>query len=244
MLQEYLEIVENPKYGYGKNLNPCINCRIFMLQKAKELMKKLKCDFIATGEVLGQRPMSQYKQALINIDKETKLEGKILRPLSSKFLPETQAQKKKLIDITKFPSIIGRARNIQIELAKRFNIKFPSPAGGCLLCDKNYSSKLKDIIENKKLENEKILQEEIQLLSIGRHFRKNGKIILGRNKEENENLENLGKIIKWNIIIPKTSGPSAIFKNADDKNLAEKLIEAYSSKDLTKREQFNNIKIG
>jgi tRNA U34 2-thiouridine synthase MnmA/TrmU len=215
-----------------------------MLEKAKELMKKYKCDFIATGEVLGQRPMSQYKQALLNIEKEAKLGGRILRPLSAKLLPETQAQKKKLIDITKFPSIIGRARNIQIELAKRFNIKFPSPAGGCLLCDKNYSSKLKDIIENKKLENEKILPEDIQLLSIGRHFRSCGKIVLGRNEAENLKLEQLNKKIGFELIIPSKPGPTAIFQNIKDKNLAEKLIEAYSSKDLTKREQFNNIKIG
>lgn len=235
----YIKIIRNPKYGRGRGLNPCIHCRIFMLNEAKRIMQKEKFDFIATGEVLGQRPMSQYRHALLSIEKETKLQGRILRPLSAKLLPETIVEKNKLVDRNKLLNINGRNRRVQIELANKFRIKYPNPAGGCLLCDKNYSKKLLDLLNNSKT----IKPEEIFSLNNFRHFRLRGKLILGRNKEENEELFRLNKKLKFNIIIPKLPGPTCIFESKGDKKLAEELIEAYSSKNLDLRKNFKNIRI-
>ncbi|MCX7779263.1 MAG: hypothetical protein N2259_03440, partial [Patescibacteria group bacterium] len=149
LFQEYFAIVKKPKFGYGSGLNPCIDCRIFMLKKAKELMKKLKADLIATGEVLGERPMSQNLRALKWIEEETDLVNKILRPLSAKLLPETEAERKKLVDREKFYAFSGRRRVSQIELAKKYNLKnYPAPAGGCLLCDREFAKRLKTMLEN------------------------------------------------------------------------------------------------
>jgi tRNA U34 2-thiouridine synthase MnmA/TrmU len=241
LFEEYLNIIKSPKYGYGKGINPCIHCRIFMFKHAKSLMKKLNCQFIASGEVLGQRPMSQYKKALMNIEKEAGLKGLILRPLSAKLLNETIAEKKKLVDRDKLLAIKGRQRNIQIALAKKYGIKFPDPAGGCLLCDHNYSKKLKDLFEYKKI----IKSEDIEILNGFRHFRKTGKIILGRNQVENLKLEELNKKLKYNIIIsPRNKpGPTCLYEDAKDDKLAQDLVEVYSSKDLKQRSRFDELRV-
>ncbi len=239
LLREYLSIVKKPKYGYGRGINPCIDCRIFMLKKAKKLAKKIKADFIATGEVLGERPMSQHRQSLMLIEKESGLIGKILRPLSAKLLPETDPEKKGLIDREKLLDIHGRNRKKQIALAKKFRISYPPPAGGCLLCEDTYSRKLKDLFKHKN----KISIEDIKVLNIGRHFRKNGKIILGRNKEENEKLQLLNKKLNYNIIIPEIPGPTVLFENKKDKKTALDLQKAYSSKNLELREKFEKYRL-
>jgi tRNA U34 2-thiouridine synthase MnmA/TrmU len=188
LFQEFMEVVKNPKHGHGSGMNPCIDCRIFMLKIAKEVMEREKADFVATGEVLNERPMSQYKSALELAENESGLKGRILRPLSAKLLPKTEAEEKKLVDREKMLAINGRSRKIQIELAKKFNITYPTPAGGCLLCDKTFSKKLSDLIEHQKEVNER----DIELLKIGRHFRfGNAKIIVGRNERENKRLLSL-----------------------------------------------------
>lgn len=242
LFYDYLKIIKNPKYGYGRGLNPCIHCRIFMLKEAKTLMKKFNCDFIATGEVLGQRPMSQYKQAILNIEKEAKLKGKILRPLSAKLLPETIAEKKGLVDRTKLLDINGRKRTKQIELATKYKIKFPNPAGGCLLCDRNYTKKLQDLFNKNSL----ISPPQIAILRIGRHFRAKGKIVLGRNEKENNLLGSLNNALKWHTIVPPAlkASPTVIFEHEQDKVLVKALVQAYSSKDLSLREKFNSLKLG
>jgi len=192
-LQEYISIIKNPKYGHGVGMNPCIDCRIFMLKKAKELARKIGADFIATGEVVGERPMSQNLKAMKIIEKESGLEGKLLRPLSAKLLPVTDVEKSGLIKRDKLFGIRGRSRKKQIELAKKFKITYPSPAGGCLLCEKEFTNKLKDLLEHKK----KPTPYDIEVLKIGRHFRVgNCKIIVGRNENENRVLENLAKKLK------------------------------------------------
>ena len=241
LFKKYLEIVKDPKYGYGRALNPCISCRIFMLKEAKKLMKKLSCEFIATGEVLGQRPMSQYKQAMINIEKESKLVGKILRPLSAKLLEETKMEKEKLVDRSKLLAINGRKRNIQMELAKKFNITYPSPAGGCLLCDKLYSIKLKDLLKS----NLSPSPEEIETLNGFRHFRNKGKIILGKNEKENFKLVELNKVLRYFCIVSSTSspGPTAIYENQEDKPLVEDMIKVYAGKEIKEREKFNKFNL-
>jgi len=218
LLQEYLKIVRNPKYGRGAGMNPCIDCRIFILKKAKEFADKKGIELIVTGEVLGERPMSQMKRAMNIIEKESGLKGRLLRPLSTKLLPETEAEKSGLVDREKFYDIQGRRRERQMILAKKFKISYPSPAGGCLLCEKLYCEKLKKILDKKNL-----TYNDIQLLKIGRHFEAS-KIILGRNKKENELLEK-EKGIK---IIPKQIGPTALIKDKKYKEKAKKLIQKYS----------------
>lgn len=240
LFEEYLEMLKHPKFGRGNAMNPCIDCKVFMFKKAKEYADKNKIKILATGEVLGERPMSQTAPAMQKIDKEIGYE--LLRPLSAKLLPETQAEKQKLVDRNKFFDINGRKRQQQIDLAKKFSIKFPMPAGGCLLCEKDYQPRLKDLFNKEK----NISSEQLKTLENFRHFRSenSGKIILGRNEAENTSLENLNKKLNWNIIIPeKIPGPTAIYENSKDKKLAEELIKVYSSKDLELRKKFEKLKI-
>ena len=184
MGSEYLHIVRNPRYGYGSALNPCIDCRIYMLKRAKRYAREVDAKFIITGEVLGQRPMSQRLETLKLIEREAGLEGKILRPLSAKLLPETEAEKRGWVDRSKLLGIKGRSRKPQMELAAKLGIRdYPSPAGGCLLTYKEYAAKLKDLFQHKK----RVTLKDIQLLKIGRHFRLGeNKIIVGRNEAENK----------------------------------------------------------
>jgi len=209
--KDYLNLVKKPKYGYGSAVNPCVDCRIFLLKKAKKLMKKYNADFIITGEVLGQRPMSQHRKAMDLVEKESMLKGNLLRPLTAKNLEETSVEKKGLVDRSKLLGISGRSRKIQLEMAKKYGIeKFATPAGGCLLTDKNYATKLIDLFKNGKLD-----ERNIRLLNVGRHFRKGKtKIIVGRNHEENLVLEKLkGKdVLLKPIDVP---GPSVLVQGKD-----------------------------
>jgi tRNA U34 2-thiouridine synthase MnmA/TrmU len=244
LFHEYLEIIKNPKHGRGSGMNPCKDCRIFIFSKAKEIAEDNNSDFIATGEVLNQRPMSQKEDGLNIIERESKLKGKLLRPLSAKFLEPTEAEKQGLVDRSKLPVINGRQRNTQIQLAKKYNITFPNPAGGCLLCEPHFSRKLQDLFDHKPVKE--ISPQEVIALNIGRHFRSkktNNKIILGKDELQNRNLELLNKAMNWQLTIPKKAGPTAIFENQEDTELAKELIESHSSKDLKLRENYKNIKI-
>jgi tRNA-specific 2-thiouridylase len=180
---DYLRVVRKPKYGYGRHMNPCIDCRIFMLKKAKEYARQIGAAFIITGEVLDERPMSQHMKALKIIEEESSLKGKLLRPLSAKLLPKTEAENKGLVDRGKLLDIRGRSRKRQIALAKAFGItEYQSPAGGCLLTYKEFSAKLRDLFQHKK----RFSLADVELLKVGRHFRlSENKIIVGRNREEN-----------------------------------------------------------
>lgn len=184
--EDYLEVVKNPKHGYGKNMNPCLDCRIYLFRKAKQLMEELSADFIFTGEVLGERPMSQRLSAMKLIDKEAGLKGKVLRPLSAKLLEPTLVEKEGIVDREELLPIQGRSRKPQMALAKSYEIEdYPCPAGGCLLTDNNFAQRLKESFEHKEdsLRN-------IFLLKIGRHFRlpTKAKVIAGRDQKENETL--------------------------------------------------------
>jgi tRNA U34 2-thiouridine synthase MnmA/TrmU len=180
---EYLRMVRNPKFGYGKNLNPCVDCRIFMLKKAKKYANQIGAKFIFTGEVLGQRPMSQHKGALDLIEREAGLQGKIVRPLSGKLLPKTEAEARGFVEAKALRDISGRSRKRQIEMTKEFNIdKYPCAAGGCLLTDRKFANKLRDLFQHRK----RVTVKEVNLLKVGRHFRLGeNKIIVGRNEAEN-----------------------------------------------------------
>lgn len=185
---KYLKIVRKPKYGYGKNMNPCIDCRILILREARKYAKEIGASFIFTGEVLNERPMSQHFKAMKIIEEEAGLKGKLLRPLSARLLPETIAEKEGLVDRKKLLSIQGRSRKPQIKLAEDFNIKdYPCPAGGCLLTYKEYANKLRDLLKHKS----RVSMADVALLKVGRHFRYDkNKIIVGRNELENKLLAN------------------------------------------------------
>jgi tRNA U34 2-thiouridine synthase MnmA/TrmU len=184
--EEYLKMVMNPKYGYGSGMNPCIDCRAMMYKCAKSHMDEIGADFLITGEVLSQRPMSQNKRALQLIEKTTEMEGKVVRPLSARNLPSSDPEKAGLIKREDLYSISGRSRKEQLKLAKRYGIiDPPNAAGGCLLTDKGFSNRLKDLIT---YVDHNITLNDVELLKVGRHFRlsDNVKLIVGRNEEENE----------------------------------------------------------
>ncbi len=181
--EDYIEMIKNPKHGYGRNMNPCIDCRIFMFRKAKQYMEEIGALFIFTGEVLGQRPMSQHKKALKLIEQESDLENLVVRPLSAKLLSPTIPEKKQWIDREKLLSIQGRRRLPQMELADKLGLRdYPCPAGGCRLTDPQFAKRLKETFVYGECSI-----KEIQLLKYGRHFRleSGAKVIVGRNEEEN-----------------------------------------------------------
>ena len=203
--KEHFKIVKNPCFGYGVGMNPCIDCHLLMLKQAKKIAHREKFDIIATGEVLGQRPMSQNLEALKLIERKAGLVGKILRPLSARALPFTEMEKTSVVDRQHLFSFRGRSRKMQIELAKKIGIRnYPSPAGGCILTDKEYSKKLRELLEKVK----KIKSSDIALLRTGRHFW-NGqtRIILGRNHEENLKLKKLAEKNDLLVELKNIPGP-------------------------------------
>jgi tRNA-specific 2-thiouridylase len=213
---EYLKMVRKPKHGYGRNMNPCIDCRIFILKKAKKYAKEIGASFIFTGEVLDERPMSQHSRAMKKVEEEAGLKGKILRPLSAKLLPETVMEKKGIVDREKLLGIRGRSRKPQIKLAEGFNIKdYPSPAGGCLLTCKEYADKLRDLFRHKK----RCSMADVSLLKVGRHFRfGENKIIVGRNEAENNCLTAEKAQNDYYFEVPDVGSPITILQGAKTKN--------------------------
>jgi tRNA U34 2-thiouridine synthase MnmA/TrmU len=185
--EPYREVVANPKHGYGSAMNPCIDCRAFMFRRAKAYMEEIGAQFVFSGEVLGQRPMSQHRRAMDVIARESGLEGFLVRPLSAKLLDPTEPEKRGWLDREKLGDISGRSRKKQMELAKEFGIEdFPQPAGGCCyLIDENYARKLRDLWEHKGERTYTL--EEALLLKVGRHLRlsPSAKLIVGRDESEN-----------------------------------------------------------
>ncbi|MDQ4101008.1 MAG: tRNA (5-methylaminomethyl-2-thiouridylate)-methyltransferase, partial [Thermoproteota archaeon] len=216
--EEYLNMLKNPKYGYGSGMNPCIDCRGMMYKAAKEHMKKTNADFIITGEVLLQRPMSQNNRALQIIEKETGMESKVLRPLSAKHLPATDAEKMGLIKRENMCDIKGRSRKGQLALAKHFGISDPpNAAGGCLLTDPSFSKRVKDIINHSK---EVPTLNDVELLKVGRHFRitDGAKLVVGRNKDENEIIKALATDSDMIIEVKDYVGPTCILRSKNYDN--------------------------
>jgi tRNA-specific 2-thiouridylase len=213
---EYLKMVRKPKHGYGRNMNPCIDCRIFIAKKAKKYAKEIGASFIFTGEVLDERPMSQHSKAMKIIEEESGLKGKILRPLSAKLLPETAMEKKGLVDREKLLDIRGRSRKPQIKLAEKFNIKdYPCPAGGCLLTYREYANKLRDLFKHKK----RCSMADVSLLKVGRHFRfGENKIIVGRNEAENKILTAERARNDYYFEAPDVGSPITVLQGAKTKN--------------------------
>ncbi|HXT83727.1 MAG TPA: tRNA (5-methylaminomethyl-2-thiouridylate)-methyltransferase, partial [Verrucomicrobiae bacterium] len=229
--KEYLTMLKNPKHGYGSGMNPCIDCRKMMYEEAKKHMEKIGADFLITGEVLHQRPMSQNSNALSIIENETNMEGKVLRPLSAQLLPKTDAEKEGLVDRSLLGSIHGRSRKEQLILANKFGIADPpNSAGGCLLTDPQFSKRIRDLF---KYSSEPSIND-VDLLKVGRHFRLDSysKLVVGRNRDENENLKSLALVSDYVIEPVVIPGPVAILRNND------------SNPDLVKYEESLMISIG
>ncbi|MGB0724056.1 MAG: tRNA (5-methylaminomethyl-2-thiouridylate)-methyltransferase [Nitrosopumilus sp.] len=211
---EYIEMLKKPKHGIGSGFNPCIDCRSMMFDAGKKHMEEIGAEFIISGEVLGQRPMSQYKQALRIIEKESDLVGKIVRPLSAALLPETDPEKDGLIKRENLGMIRGRTRKNQLEMAKKYGIENPPNAGGgCLLTEPHFGIKAKDLFEHTK--NPTI--NDIDLLKIGRHFRldEETKFVVGRNKDENEMIKAIA--LPDDILLEAKDffGPVSILRGTD-----------------------------
>jgi tRNA-specific 2-thiouridylase len=234
--EDYIEMLKSPKHGYGKNMNPCIDCKIFMLKKAKIFMEKIGASFLFSGEVLGQRPMSQRKTIVELIERKAGVEGLLVRPLSAKLLEPTIPEESGWIDRNQLFAFQGRGRKAQVELAREFGIKdYPSPAGGCCLTDPQFSARLKDAFTH----NEDSIPE-LRLLQVGRHFRlKSGaKLVVGRNERENQAIENLAGDNDFFIEGVDFASPLVLLeksKNPEDIETAASICIRYSKKKEAKK---------
>ncbi|MBK1992167.1 MnmA/TRMU family protein [Campylobacter sp. 2018MI35] len=240
---EYLQkVLFNPKYGYGKHFNPCIDCHAFMFKTALSMLKDENAHFIITGEVLGQRPMSQRFDAMAKVKTLAQdEEDLILRPMCAKNLAPTKPEREGWVDREKLEGISGRSRKRQLELAKNFNLEdFESPGGGCLLTIESFSKKIKDFISFDK----NMQVNDAQLLKYGRHLRlpNNSKMIIGRNELENELLKNLKTPKYEEIKLFDLVGAYSLVNaniNEEDLNLALKIALTY-----TKCKESKKYKLG
>lgn len=228
--EEQLELVRKPPHGYGRAANPCIDCHMWMLKRAAEYMKEAGADLIVTGEVLGQRPMSQRAWALSVIDEESGLKGLILRPLSAKLLPPTVAEEKGLVDRERLEGINGRARWRQMSLARQLClVKYPTPAGGCLLTDRGFGRRVMDLVEHGQLD-----LNEAHLVKVGRHFRLDArtKVIVGRDERENHVIETFARPGEMLLELAEINGPTTLLRGeANEENVrAAAALCARSSK--------------
>ena len=222
------EVLFDPKHGYGKNFNPCIDCHAKMFAVAKSVMEAEGASFLISGEVMGQRPMSQNKDALQIVLNESNCDGLLLRPMSAKMLAPTIAEEKGWVDREKLEGITGRSRDRQLEMVKEIGLEnFESPGGGCLLTDENFAKKMFDFIKFDKFE-----VKDIPVMKFGRHFRlpDGAKLVIGRDKEENQHLQNIDNDKYYHIKTVGLPGPhSLLSKNAsqEDKEIAIKAILTY-----------------
>lgn len=213
--QDYIEMVKAPKHGRGRNMNPCVDCRIMMLGRAREFLDRHGAGFLITGEVLNQRPMSQTLHRFREIDRELGLEGLVVRPLSAKLLEPTRPELEGIVDRSRLLDLSGRGRTRQYEMAKQYGIeKIPQPSGGCLLTDPGYSDRLRDLWDNDPEGGAR----DINLLRVGRHFRVSPecKIIVGRNERENNMLESFAAPEDVLVRVRDFVGPVTIVRGACD----------------------------
>jgi len=230
ILDDYLPLLKNPKYGFGSAVNPCIDCKILMLKIAKKVMEEEGADFIVTGDVVDERPFSQRRRVLSIVDREAGVEGLVLRPLSGKLLPPTVPEKAGLIRREDLLDIRGRSRKRQLELARNFGISsFLQPAGGCILTDPAFARRFNDM----RKYNPDFTLKDFLLLKLGRHFRLENdcKIVIGRNENENRKIIELigGDDIIFNVVGLK--GPIGVYLGVlkeDYLKKAASIIASYS----------------
>jgi len=220
--REFMNILLSPRYGYGKGANPCIDCKILFFSRARALKESFGADFVATGEVVGQRPMSQKKGTMRLIERKSGLEGLLLRPLSAKLLIPTIPEERGWVHRKDLYGISGRSRNKQIELAKEFGIEeYPTPAGGCILTEKQFCVRFNDLVDH----GSEINVPGLVTLRYGRHFRlsDSSKLVIGRHRKENEMLRQ----IQWgNVRIEPLShpGPFSLLDWKGEKGVLKKAL--------------------
>ena len=240
-----IALIENPPHGFGGAMNPCIDCHATMIRRAGELMAELGYDFVATGEVMGQRPMSQNRQSLGIVMKSSGLEGRLMRPLSAKLLEPTIPEQEGKIDREQLLDIQGRCRDPQIRLAAEFGIvDYPSPAGGCKLTEEGFGHKLKDLLDHEGLRTRRL----VELLLVGRHFRlpDGTGLIVGRDRVDNAVLDGetaLGEVITAGNV----PGPHALIvggaKSPADAEMARLIVQSYVKNSTVDREQFKKYHV-
>jgi tRNA U34 2-thiouridine synthase MnmA/TrmU len=232
--QDYVDVIRRPSHGRGSGMNPCIDCRIYTLRKSKEFMESIGATFLVTGEVLGQRPMSQREDAIRFIERHAGCEDIVLRPLSAQHFPPTLPEREGLVDRDKLMGITGRSRKEQIALAHDLGVvDYPCPAGGCLLTDKTFSIKVRDLFAH----SDDVTMADLNLLKVGRHFRMadGRKVIVSQNEDANRRLEALCAPMAGRTPFPTVfrsegiPGPSAaIFGTADEPLPMRLLSKIYS----------------
>jgi len=228
--QEYLEVVKYPRFGRGRGMNPCIDCRIHMFSRAREHMIERSADFVATGEVLGERPMSQRRRALEIIERESGLSGQIVRPLSARLLPPSLPERKGMVDRSKLKAIQGRRRLPQIDLANELGLSdHLCPAGGCLLTDREFAARFSDLLAH----NPDFGVGDARLLRHGRHFRlpSGTKVVVGRNESENAFIEGAAYVDDILLVPFGITGPSVLCRGVEDRGdiaLAAGIMAAYT----------------
>ena len=226
----HLELVKTPPHGYGKGMNPCIDCHALMVKMAGELMEREGYDLIATGEVLGERPMSQNMQSLSTVARDSGYADFLLRPLSAKLLPPTKPERDGKVDRERLLAIEGRSRKPQIALAAKYGItSYLQPAGGCLLTDPNFSARLRELLEK----NPAATEADVRLLRLGRHFRfpSGAKAIVGRDEKDNEKIERSAGGCDCLILPTEAAGPTVLLTKPfddDDVEFAAKLCASFS----------------
>lgn len=235
--ERHFELVKTPRHGHGANMNPCIDCHALMVRVAGEMLASENADFVITGEVLGQRPMSQTRRGLSLVVSESGIGGLLVRPLSAKLLPPTIPEQQGWLSRERLCDIEGRSRKSQMELAGRFSItRYPRPGGGCLLTEKGFSRRLKDLLET----TPGPMKKDLLMLKLGRHFRlgKGVRLIVGRNKRENDELASLASGEDTLLDASGIPGPMAVLSgpaSPGDMETALAITLAYSdSQELEK----------
>jgi tRNA-specific 2-thiouridylase len=232
----YLDMLLNPKYGYGANANPCVDCRIFMMRKAREVMEREGADFVFTGEVLGQRPKSQRRDTLWAIEKESGLKGRLVRPLSAKLLPPSIPEQEGILDRSRLGDLSGRGRTRQIAMAREIGlVEFPQPAGGCcFLTDESFSRKFFDILGQREAAGQprRIDRDDVVLMTTGRHFRLSPtvKLVVGRTEVENVTLDGYAGETRARVVARVHAGPVALVEGQptwEERQLAARIVARY-----------------
>lgn len=240
--EEYFDLLLTPKHGHGSAINPCVDCHALMLRVAKGMMEKLGASFVLTGEVLGQRPMSQLRAKLKIVENESGLDGLLVRPLSAKHLEETIPEREGWIDREKLMGIEGRKRRAQMDMAKETGLDYLSPAGGCLLTDKHFAKKFREHIKFSKLE-----MSDFPLLKIGRHFRlpDGAKLVVGRNEPENNKIEKLVREGDLLFVPADDKGPNGLLRggNMDEAvvQLAGDIVASYCNGEVGAKVVFKTV---
>lgn len=208
--EEFLEMIRDPRFGYGKNANPCMDCRIHRLRKARKIMESECASFIATGEVIGQRPMSQRLDCLYKVESGAGLKGRLVRPLSAKLLPPSIPEQNGLIDREKLMAISGRGRTQQLQYARSYSLKHSSPAGGCVLTNIDPARRFLEMVSF----NPDFTLADFKLLAYGRHFRLGPKLkaVIARNDSENRTLEKIFTDDDYVLQLAEVTGPYCVLR--------------------------------